>query len=210
MTAETKAVDDDEKSVAFSQHLTQLSQPADSDSEDQLVTQPEDEEPNEPSQQLKTQDLYPNESQSVTQQSQAEGKENEQIRVGDKAFAHPYFQKGGMRYLLCDVIDQRSAKSALDGSEKVQFRCAFESGEFEEQWQQQWRLIPYNDLARRVERALKESLEERKGEALSSIVEEVAETMKVEPEFVEKMARKRKSKIQNKGGNKRIKSSLAK
>ena len=131
-----------------------------------------------------------------------------EVQVGSKALGQPYGLKGGTEYVLCDVLDHRITKSCADGKEKEEFKCAFYSTELrtlgkKKQWLPLRRLVSYNCMAEKVQGALGRIVMKTRGASVSCLIEEVAQKMNVNLDFVQEIAKKRKTIIHV--NNKRIK-----
>lgn len=123
--------------------------------------------------------------------------DNIEVQVGSKAFGQPYGLKGGNEYILCNVIDHRITKSCVDGKEKEEFKCVFNSNELrtsgrKKQWLPQRRMISYKRMAENVEGALGRISAKKRGESMRSVGEEVARELNVSFDFVQEIAKKRK------------------
>jgi len=163
--------------------------------------------------------LFTNRDDSQTQPypDEMEDKENVEIKVGGKAFGLPYGLKCGQKYILCDVRDHRVTRSCLDGMEREEYKCAFKDCEELEavgkkkQWIMRSKLIVYSCMKRNVRSSLFAKdyyLKERDVKRDTRIFDAVGEDLKVDRNFVKKIAKKRKSApSEKKNKSKRLKKS---
>jgi len=131
-----------------------------------------------------------------------------EVQVGSKALGQPYGLKGGKEFVLCDLLDHRITKSCVDGKEKEEFKCAFYSTKLrtlgrKKQWLPLRRLVSYNHMADKVQVALTRIAMKKRGASMPSLIEDVAQEMNVNLDFVQEIAKKRRAIIHV--DNKRIK-----
>jgi len=147
----------------------------------------------------------PNESASVDEATatqivneQCEAEENTNIQVDAKAFGIPFgLGLDNDTYVQCEIREQRTTQ-LKDDLEVEEFKCCFDSDELEKagmkkQWIPKTRLMSYNEMFQNVQFYLQ--FKESKGDdtTSSNIIEEVAQNVRVDPEFVRMLAKKRKA-----------------
>ena len=150
-------------------------------------------------------EVSPNESASVDEATatqivneQCEAEENTNIQVDAKAFGIPFgLGLDNDTYVQCEIREQRTTQ-LKDDLEVEEFKCCFDSDELEKagmkkQWIPKTRLISYNEMFQNVQFYLQ--FKESKGDdtTSSSIIEEVAQNVRVDPAFVGMLAKKRKT-----------------
>jgi hypothetical protein len=122
------------------------------------------------------------------------------LQVGRKALGLPYGLKGGSKYLLCVVNDQRITERY--GSEVTEFKCEFSHSQLKtigrkKQWLPHRKLISYARMTENVRDMLVQT----------SSVSDVAKELNVDIDFVRDIAKKRKSNVLVLVGNLRTKTS---
>ena len=135
-------------------------------------------------------------TQIVNEQCEAE--ENTNIQVDAKAFGIPFgLGLDNDTYVQCEIREQRTTQ-LKDDLEVDEFKCCFDSDELEKagmkkQWIPKTRLMSYNEMFQNVQFYLQ--FKESKGDdtTSSSIIEEVAQNVRVDPTFVGMLAKKRKA-----------------
>ena len=110
------------------------------------------------------------------------------VQVGGKALGLPYGLKGGSKFLLCDVNDQRI--TTICGNEVLEFKCEFSHSQLKtigrkKQWLRHGRVISCARMAENVRDMLGQT----------SSVSDVAKELNVDIDFVRDIAKKRKPNV---------------
>ena len=122
------------------------------------------------------------------------------VQVGGKALGLPYGLKGGSKFLLCDVNDQRI--TTICGNEVLEFKCEFSHSQLKtigrkKQWLPHRKVISCARMAENVRDMLGQT----------SSVSDVAKELNVDIDFVRDIAKKRKPNVLVPVGNLRTKRS---
>lgn len=142
-------------------------------------------------------------SQLLTQpedDSSADIESEHTVQVGGKALGLPYGLKGGSKFLLCDVNDQRI--TTICGNEVLEFKCEFSHSQLKtigrkKQWLRHGRVISCARMAENVRDMLGQT----------SSVSDVAKELNVDIDFVRDIAKKRKPNVLVPVGNLRTRRS---
>jgi len=110
------------------------------------------------------------------------------VQVGGKALGLPYGLKGGSKFLLCDVNDQRI--TTICGNEVLEFKCEFNHSQLKtigrkKQWLRHGRVISCARMAENVRDMLGQT----------SSVSDVAKELNIDIDFVRDIAKKRKPNV---------------